>query len=197
MALCRKTPIIDHERHGMAVDPIVLGLTGGLDGDEPGCDRLVALFGPRAPLVPGRKAERLQEGVCGRIYRINLQFTPTDRATLAAWARETSHGYDRLNVEQGSLEDGTWATYALVYVLGQAWSTWGVTRRSDHLEVWRCSSGKTVSRHARMANALTSLPHAADHLRALPVLERAWADWNQENACESGGGCDSQFSGLI
>ena len=28
-------------------------------------------------------------------------------------------------------------------------------------------------------------------------LERAWADWNRENACESGGGCDSQTSGWI
>ena len=74
----------------MAIDPSVSGYTDGVHGDEPGRDRIVALFGPRAPL-PGRKAERLQDGVCGKVYRIDSQFTPADHATLAAWAGDTSH----------------------------------------------------------------------------------------------------------
>ena len=111
-------------------------------------------------------------GATAEIHRFALQFTLIDHAALAAWASDTSHGYDRLDVEQGLLEDGTWAKYALVYRPGQAWSIWGVRRQDDHVEVWRCATGKTVDRHALMADALACLPHAAHHRRTPSNLGR-------------------------
>ncbi len=144
------------------------GRGGGLDGDDPGGDRVVCLSSRRAPLAPTGPSARRQGDAAASIHWLSLQFTSDDRATLAAWARDVSHGYDRLHVEQGVLEDGTWTNYALVYVPGQSWSTWGLMRRDDHVQVWRCATGQTMGRHMRMADALASLPHAADHHRALP-----------------------------
>lgn len=151
--------------------------------DEPSSGRLVALSAWRASSAVTKKAQGLWQGPCGRLYHASNQFTPADHASLAAWAGDISHGYDRLEVEQGMLEDGSWAGYALIYRLGQVWSTWGILRRGDHLEVWRCASGKTVGRYALMTFALLSLPCATDHHRPLSVsaLDNS-VDWPRRNA---------------
>ena len=151
----------------MAANLIGPGHAGCADGDEPGLDRVVAFFVQRPPVSPGREASGFQRGTSATILRFDLHFTAADRAALAAWASGNGHGYDRLRLDRGVLEDGNWVSYALIYVPGQAWSTWGVTRRDDHVEVWRCATGQTVSYHAQMADALASLPHATDHRRAL------------------------------
>ena len=152
----------------MAADPIGPEHTGRLDSKGAGHDRVVALADRRAPLTPARRAEGIGGGTSAVIHRFGLHFTAADRAALAAWASNTGHGYDRLRLERGPLDEDL-VTYALVYVPGQAWSTWGVMRWDDRVEVWRCANGQTVGRHARMADALASLPHATDHRRTLPV----------------------------
>ena len=147
----------------MAVNSIGPARAGGLGGDEPRRDQVIALSDRRPPVTPDGRAAGFQQGASSAILQFGLQFTTADHAILTAWASDTGHGYDRLHVEQGVLEDGNWASYALVYMPGQAWSTWGLTRRDDHVEVWRCATGQTVGRYARMADALASLPHATDH----------------------------------
>ena len=153
----------------MAAHLIEPGHAIGSNGDEPGRDRVIVLSDWRPPMAPGRTAAGSQGGAPAAIYRFGLHFTVADHAALGAWASGTGHGYDRLRVDRGVLEGGNWVSYALVYVPGQAWSTWGLTRRNDHIEVWRCATGQTVGRHARMADALASLPHATDHRWALPM----------------------------
>ena len=138
---------------------------------KPGCEEpspgwLVPLSAWRASSAVTRKAQDHWQRPGGRLYHASNQFTPADHASLAAWAGDISHGYDRLELEQGMLEDGSWAGYALIYRPGQVWSTWGILRRGDHLEVWRCASGKTVGRQVLMETLLLSLPRATDHQRA-------------------------------
>ena len=142
---------------------------GELDDDEPEPTRVISLSDRRTSAVRRKSAARVRKSLSAAIHYFGGHFTLVDQTVLAAWTDDTSHGYDRLTVERGVLEDGTWTSYALAYVPGQAWSTWGLLRRGEHVEVWRCSSGKTLGRHARMVDALASLPHATDHRRALPI----------------------------
>lgn len=141
---------------------------GELDDDEPGRERVIALSERRSTPVRRKSVARAQKSLSAAIHYFGGHFTLIDQTILAAWADDTSHGYDRLTVERGVLEDGTWTSYALAYVPGQAWSTWGLLRRGEHVEVWRCSSGKTLGWHERMADALASLPHATARRGALP-----------------------------
>ena len=156
-----------HEKYSMARNPIVSGGADGPNGVEPLGERLVALSVWHAPLASVGKVEGFREGSSGKLYQIGLQFTPADHASLAAWVDDASHGYDRVEVEQGLLEDGSWAGYALIYRTAEAWATWGVMKRSDHLEMWQCATGQTIGCHAGMATALASLPHATKHRRKL------------------------------
>lgn len=157
----------------MAADPIGPLRAGKLDGDGPGHGRVIPLTlplaGRRTPAAPAGPAACVQDGAAATVLRFGLHFTAADHDAMAAWAGDIGHGYDRLHVERGVLEDGGWASYALIYMPGQAWSTWGVTRRDGRVEVWRCATGKTMGRHARMADALASLPHAAEHRQTLPA----------------------------
>ncbi len=153
----------------MVANSIIPKRRGKLGGSKLGPGRVIILSDRYSRVAPSSRAAGLAEGACAAILQFGLRFTAADYAALAAWASDTGHGYERVHVERDELEAGHWVNYALVYVPGEAWSTWGVTRINSHVEVWRCATGETLGRHAQMADALASLPHAADLRRALPM----------------------------
>lgn len=157
----------------MTTSPIGSGDAHGLNGVEPLHEWPAATSVWRAPSVSAERAEVFRGGSSGKLYRIGLQFMRDDLASLAAWIDDAGHGYDRVEVEQGLLEDGSWSSYALIYRVAQAWATWGIIPRGGQLEVWRCATGKTVGHHARMATALASLPHITVHRRELRTTKMA------------------------
>lgn len=151
----------------MAANWVGPGSDSRLDDNRAVPNLVITLSDRRMPSLGFRPAAGLKRNISAIIHDFGAHFTPADQRILAAWALDTSHGYDRLHVERGVLEDGTWTSYALAYVPGQAWSTWGLMRRGDHVEVWQCANGKNLGRYPRMVDALASLPHATNHRRAL------------------------------
>lgn len=134
--------------------------------EHPGTARLF-LF-PSPPAAPARKRRGLPDATAesARIYRLGDHLTPADCAILAAWINDPGHGYDRLLVERCAPGAAAWASFALVYVPAEAWSVWGLARRTGEVEVWRCATGETLGLHRTMPAALASLPHAAEHRRS-------------------------------
>ena len=50
------------------------------------------------------------------------------------------------------------ASFALLYPPGSQWSSWGLARADNAIEVWSCSNGQTLGRFPTMPAALASLP---------------------------------------
>ena len=81
----------------------------------------------------------------------------TDLAALHRWMETAPHGYGRLHIEQ-SHHGRDHASFALLYPPGSQWSSWGLARADNAIEVWSCSNGQTLGRFPSMPAALASLP---------------------------------------
>lgn len=84
------------------------------------------------------------------------RFTFQDRVDLARWQYDGA--IRRMVIDDGDPSAGpSGAAFALVYLHGEAWARWGITRSGKRVITWCCRTGADLSATQTAAAALASL----------------------------------------
>ncbi len=97
------------------------------------------------------------------------RFTFQDRMDFARWQYDGA--IRRMVIDDGDPSAGpSGAAFALVYLHGDAWARWGITRSGKRVITWCCRTGADLSATQTAAAALASLviETASSHSHARP-----------------------------
>lgn len=97
------------------------------------------------------------------------RFTFQDRMDFARWQYDGA--IRRMVIDDGDPSAGpSGAAFALVYLHGDAWARWGITRSGKRVITWCCRTGADLSATQTAAAALASLAAetASSYNRARP-----------------------------